>query len=287
MRALARGWGWQVRKRVLRRPVDVAYEGYVLRCHPDSQSASNVWYFTARYDHDEMDFLDRYLRPGDRVIDIGANIGTYVLFAARRIGPDGRITALEPEPRNATRLQENIDLNALGSLVEVHAVAVASETGEVEFTLDHDVSNAIVLTGAARGTRTVVPAVRLDEVVEAHERLAVAKMDVEGAEAMAMRGAEALLAERLPPVWITEILENQLQKLGSSAAEAKSSSCVTGSNRSRGLLRQPNCGRPRGTCVATSSSLRRNSWRKFGTAWRTPICHDVSVRQGHSRVLPP
>lgn len=221
MRALARGWGWQVRKRVLRRPVDVAYEGYVLRCHPDSQSASNVWYFTARYDHDEMDFLDRYLRPGDRVIDIGANIGTYVLFAARRIGPDGRITALEPEPRNATRLQENIDLNALGSLVEVHAVAVASETGEVEFTLDHDVSNAIVLTGAARGTRTVVPAVRLDEVVEAHERLAVAKMDVEGAEAMAMRGAEALLAERLPPVWITEILENQLQKLGSSAAEVQ------------------------------------------------------------------
>lgn len=219
LRALTRGWGWQVRKRLRPRPVDVDYEGYVLRCYPDSQSVSNVWYFTARYDVDEMDFLDRYLRQGDHVLDIGANIGTYTLFSARRIGSAGRVVAFEPEPRNAARLRENVARNELGAVVEVHEEAVAHEVGEVELLLDHDVSNAIVMGDGLHGAHRTVASVRIDGVVPTGPRLAVAKLDVEGAEAMALRGATLLLAAATPPVWIVEVFDHQLRRLGSTVDE--------------------------------------------------------------------
>jgi FkbM family methyltransferase len=215
-RALARAMWWQARKRVWPRPVDVDFEGFTLRCHPDSQSASNVWYFTPRFDPVEMTFLDRYLRPGDHVLDIGANIGTYTLFAAARVAPGGRITAFEPEPRNAGRLRENVAINHLEGRVDVHAVAVADRPGTVAFLADRDVSNGLAASDDPRGETIEVPAVRLDDVVEAHPGLAVAKLDVEGAEGLALDGARNLLAAGRPAVWITEVIATQLRWFGTT-----------------------------------------------------------------------
>lgn len=217
VRALARGIGWQVRKRIIPKPVDVPYEGLTLRCYPDSNSASNVFYFTPRYDWDEMAFLERYLRPGDGFLDIGANIGTYSLLAASLIGPTGRIEAFEPLPDAAARVQENFDLNHLHQAT-LHQVAVSDEAGEVGF-LDFDVSSSIAHDPERFGPATItVRQERIDALVEGPGFMA-AKLDVEGVELQALRGAQALIDAKNPPVWQIELLEHQLKKFGTSIDE--------------------------------------------------------------------
>ncbi len=215
VRAVVRSLGWQVRKRVPGRPVDVPYEGLVLRCHPDSNSASNVFYFTSRYDYDEMTFLDRYLRPADGFLDIGANIGTYSLFAAARCGIDARIEAFEPLPVAAARLRQNFERNHLTD-AHVHEVAVDDHAGQVRF-LDFDVSSTIDHGEDSHRYGVVeVAQDRIDARVKG-SGFAVAKLDVEGLELRALQGAQRLIDALDPPVWQVELIDSVLAKHGASA----------------------------------------------------------------------
>jgi FkbM family methyltransferase len=216
VRAIVRATAWQLRKRLRPVPRDVAFAGMVLRCYPDSASASNVHYFTERFDWDQMGFLARYLRPGDGFLDVGANIGTYTLLAASLVGPGGSVTAIEPLPEACRRLRENLARNGLDAVV-VHEVAVDERDGEVGF-LDFDVSSSIDHDTDRRGREPfVVPCRRIDALVPAGH-LAAAKLDVEGVELRALRGAEGLVARHDPPVWLVELMDWQLVKHGDTAA---------------------------------------------------------------------
>ncbi len=217
-RAVARALGWQVRKRALRRPIERSYLGTLrLRIHPDSGSGSNVVYFGDRYDRDEMAFVERYLRPGDGFIDAGANIGTYSLLASTCVGPLGHVDAFEPVPRLAAMLRENVALNHLGDVVHVHEVALSDRDGTAEF-IDLDVSSSFAVAGRDYSARSFEVCVqRLDDAVPPDRRYALGKLDVEGAEHAAFVGMATHLAERNPPVWLVELLPNQLDRLGASS----------------------------------------------------------------------
>ena len=52
-----------------------------------------------------------YVRPGDIVVDVGANIGWYTLLAAQRVGPEGQVVAIEASPTIAEHLRANLALN--------------------------------------------------------------------------------------------------------------------------------------------------------------------------------
>lgn len=216
-RAVAAALGWQIHKRLGRGPRDVAFFGWTLRCHPDSNSASNVIYFTPRYDPDEMGFMQRYLRPGDGFLDVGANIGTYALLARRLVGGQGLVVALEPHPVAAARCRENLQLNHLDD-VELHEAAVADVAGTAEFLDDFDVSNRIRSdSDGVVATRTVAM-VTLDEVL-GDRPMALGKLDVEGHETAALRGAVQRLRRADPPVWQIEIFDHQLARAGSTREE--------------------------------------------------------------------
>lgn len=217
VRAEARAVAWQIRKRVRPRPVDLPFFGLTIRAYPNSNSASNVVYFTERFDPAEMRVIEAVLGPGDTFADIGANIGTHTLLAATLVGPDGSIVAFEPHPVAATRLRENVTRNHLRQ-VTVREAAVADAPGSVEFLDRFDVSNSI-LTPTDHGERTiVVESVTLDEEL-AGRHVALAKLDLEGFEVAALRGASGRLAAADPPVWLIEVMEWQLAKAGSSTAE--------------------------------------------------------------------
>lgn len=215
-RATGAALRWQVDKRLVARPRDIVFFGFILRCYPDSNSASNVIYFGERFDPEEMGVLSALLDPGDGFLDVGANIGTYTLFARSLVGSSGRVDAFEAHPKAAARLRENLEINSITNVV-VHEVAVASEPGLVSFLDDFDVSNSII-TEKDRGANTVeVTAAAIDDVV-ADCRYAVGKMDIEGFEPGALIGARARLQRGDPPVWLIEVMEWQLAKAGSSAA---------------------------------------------------------------------
>lgn len=203
VRALARAVGWQLRKRLLPGPCDIhVFGGLTLRCYSDSPSASLVIYCDESPDYHEMHFMRRYLRPGDAVLDVGANIGVYSLLAASLVGSAGRVLAFEPGPEANRRLTENLRINQLDN-VKVHACALGDRVGVVDFLNQCDTTNRMQ-TAADLGKSVVsVPVVRLDDVVEMD--CALGKMDIEGAEPLAMRGAERLLMESNPPVWLLEL----------------------------------------------------------------------------------
>jgi len=218
--ALARAVGWQVHKRVIRKPKDITlFSGMRIRCYPMSNSASNLFYFGQFYEYDEMRFLARYLRPGDGFIDGGANIGTYSLLAARIVGRGGHIDAFEPDPQSADRCRENLALNGL-EWVEVHEAALADHEGTATFLTGGDVTNRIVLRKQAKASRHIdVSCVGIDESVSPEANYAMAKLDLEGGEVAALRGGERHLIEANPPVGQVEVIDRLLHDLGSSAKE--------------------------------------------------------------------
>jgi FkbM family methyltransferase len=70
--------------------------------------------------------------PGNTVVDIGANIGCFTLFASRRVGSTGRVIAVEPDAETFQRLQRNLTINNLNNVIAMQA-AVAGEAGPIGF----------------------------------------------------------------------------------------------------------------------------------------------------------
>jgi FkbM family methyltransferase len=213
--AIRRAVSWQVRSRLRADRVEIpAYGDTVLLCYPRSNSASNVIYFTPYYDYNEMHFLERYLRAGDVVVDAGANIGTYSLLAATRVGPSGQVIAFEPAPVAFERLRENAARNRLNQ-VETHGVAVGARVDRAAMRISSDVSNTLVTVPGLAGETAGVEIVRLDDVVGGR-RPALIKLDVEGYEFEALQGAVGLLTLDPPPVLLIEFTEHLLRAAGTS-----------------------------------------------------------------------
>jgi len=203
LRAIYRAVKWQIRKRLVSGPLDIlVFDTLKLRCYPDSPSASLVIYCNESPDFHEMQFMRRYLRHGDAVLDVGANIGVYTLLAASRIGLSGQVIAFEPGPKAHPRLVENIMLNQLHNIT-IHACAVGDQNGYVDFLANCDTTNRMQ-TKVDLGKHTIkVHIARLDDVIKLD--CAFGKMDIEGAEPIALRGAEQLLEKTNPPVWLLEL----------------------------------------------------------------------------------
>lgn len=161
------------------------------------------------------------LAPGMVVMDVGANVGQYTLLAAPRVGPAGRVHAFEPTPRVAAKLRASVRLNGFAN-VAVNEAAVSEAPGQVTlyYVEDDDGENSI-LGGKAGCPSVTVPAVTLDDYVAAHGlgRVDVVKMDIEGAELLALRGARRLLSGDDAPVVILEVNPKSLAFSGSSVAD--------------------------------------------------------------------
>ncbi|HEX8158518.1 MAG TPA: FkbM family methyltransferase [Solirubrobacteraceae bacterium] len=151
--------------------------------------------------------LDQVLRPGMTFLDVGACKGDFTVFAAVRVGPLGRVVAIEPEPANVRSLRMSIARNRVHN-AEVHEMALSDASGRG---ILHriDVSAAIggssgwhsLLAGGAGERQELEIEIRtLDELL-AHLGILhvdVLKIDVEGWEVPVLRGARHTLGEIHP-----------------------------------------------------------------------------------------
>jgi len=148
---------------------------------------------------DEIRFARGLLRPGDQVLDVGASFGVYALSAAAAVGAGGRVIAFEPAADPASRLEASARDAGFGHL-EVVRAAVAERAGEERFAPDRN-SEYGRLAGGDLPDAARVPVVALDALEGvAPERLALVKVDAEGAETRVIEGARALLARARPLV---------------------------------------------------------------------------------------
>jgi FkbM family methyltransferase len=131
----------------------------------------------------EMLVWDQQLQPGDLFIDIGSNIGVYTIYA---LDLGAEVIAVEPVAHNAGRVREHLALN--GYTAEVVEKALSDRPGMVRMTTDLDSYNHITAEGGVETEATT-----LDEILG--DRTAAVKIDVEGAEALVLRGASVALAE--------------------------------------------------------------------------------------------
>jgi FkbM family methyltransferase len=136
-----------------------------------------------RYREDE-NFLRSCVRPGDTVIDVGANIGLVTLAAAALVGPAGRVFSFEANPHTFTYLRKNAQRNGFEN-IRLLGAAVGEHSGTVTISNEfQDDYNRVV----DRGIR--IPMVTLDEATRDHGgRIAFLKVDVEGFELFVLRGA--------------------------------------------------------------------------------------------------
>jgi FkbM family methyltransferase len=161
--------------------------GYRLRFFPSSLSGA-LWISPRERDADES-FFRRYLKPGDTVVDVGANIGALAITAAVAVGNAGKVYAIEAHPRIYRYLVENLKLNGLENVEPIHC-ALGDHAGEAILSdIRSDDQNR--LTPSGQGVR--VPVKRLDDLPIDEERIDLLKIDVEGYEKMVLHGGPNVL----------------------------------------------------------------------------------------------
>jgi FkbM family methyltransferase len=170
----------------------------------------------------------QFIRPGDIVIDIGANIGCFTLLASRAVGPTGRVIAVEPESSTFTSLQRNIELNRCENVV-ARRFAVGRSSGTVQLHVGQNaLFNSIFNTVGGTPTGSVAQQVPLITLAELMDALKIAhcnylKVDCEGAEYDIFSHMSRQTAQRIDqitmevhnvPGYEPEVLRSHLTNLG-------------------------------------------------------------------------
>lgn len=166
---------------------------------------------------DTVELIERLLRPGDCVLDVGAHVGYFTLLAARAVQPLGRVIAVEADPENAALLRDNVARNGYEQ-VQVVPKAVSNMPGEAWlYASAHD--NGRHSLYPIPGTRRAgmrVEATTLDAILEAAgwPRVDLIKLDIEGSEAAALEGLQQFLARQRDVRMILEICPRTLGAAG-------------------------------------------------------------------------
>jgi FkbM family methyltransferase len=165
------------------------------------------------------------LGPGSVFLDIGANVGYYSLMAHRRVGPGGRVLSFEPNPPTLAKLRRNIALSGAEG-IEVFDVALSDRDEEVSIFCPTDAAQhshgeaSLRRQGWSDYDRAEVHATRLDDALPGDlDRLDFVKIDVEGAELLAFRGAEKTI-KRFRPVILMELNQAASRSFGHDTLEA-------------------------------------------------------------------
>lgn len=160
------------------------------------------------YERDEVAFARTRVAAGDHVVDIGANIGFFTVQLASWVGESGSVVAFEPVPANLELLRMSIAENRFEARVRVVPAVVADESGEAELlSVDvryaHNSGGSHIVDAAAvipRDHRRLQVAKVCLDGLEVPRPVSFIKIDAEGAEGLALRGAHRLLVSDRPTV---------------------------------------------------------------------------------------
>ncbi len=163
------------------------------------------------------------VEQGAVVLDIGAHVGYSSVLFADWVGEAGRVHAFEPLDWHRKQIERNLDLNRVGSRVQLHPVAVAAKSGTAPFYYRRSMNTGIgSLYARSRSSRTVmVRTTPLDawRTEAGIASAALVKIDVEGAELSVLDGMEEGLAGGAYPSLLIELHPTQLEAMGRSALE--------------------------------------------------------------------
>lgn len=178
------------------------------------------WYHGRKREKESMALFSKLVNKNDTVVEIGGHIGYISLFLAKLIGDSGKLFVFEPGENNLPYIRKNIKGKENICLVEK---AISEKAGTVSFFIDdltgqnnslnkdYEVfknNNKASYTKSAY-QEVIIQAITLDDFVSARNlKVDFIKMDIEGAEILAVRGMQKILIEN-PPIMMIEITDGK------------------------------------------------------------------------------
>jgi FkbM family methyltransferase len=162
--------------------------------------------------------IERFLKPGDVFVDVGANLGMISLAAAHAMQGKGKIFAFEPFDPTRALLEKTFWLNGLSDILESHGAAVSSQGGRTRLFLGATSGHHSIFpleTPSADAARYVdVPLVTLDDALPHAQEVTLLKIDAEGAEIDVINGAVKTQANNPDLALIVEFGASHLRRAG-------------------------------------------------------------------------
>ena len=137
--------------------------------------------------------IDREVNDGDVILDVGANIGYYAIMLAKKVGSKGKVYAIEPEPNNMVRLEENIRLNGVNSIVEPFKIGAADNIGigKLHVSKFSNLHSFFQSEYGIEGHEPIeVPLTDISSFIKGKRTVDLLRMDVEGYEVEVINGLE-------------------------------------------------------------------------------------------------
>lgn len=156
------------------------------------------------YERYETELFLSKIKPAMTIIDIGANLGYYTVLASLRAGDGGLVVAFEPEPNFFKLLSKNISRNNLKN-VNHFELAIAEKNGvsKLHLSSENKGHNSLICSEELK-TSVQVKTTTLDEFLTARKikKIDVIKMDIEGAEILAIEGMKDALIKNMPLLFL-------------------------------------------------------------------------------------
>lgn len=155
------------------------------------------------------------VKPGMRFCDVGANFGYYTVLGAHWVGPTGRVFSFEANPTISRKLRKSVSINGFDPVVRVFELGVSDVEGALELVFTHEYSGGGTLGGGDhhywQTERVAVRTAPIDALLADVPAVEVMKIDVEGMEAAALRGAAKLIGRSPALTMVIEFQESGLK----------------------------------------------------------------------------
>ncbi|MBD1920405.1 FkbM family methyltransferase [Microcoleus sp. FACHB-831] len=190
-------------------------------CALDEHMGSQI-FWKGFYSGDQLNLLDRILNPDMIFLDVGANHGEFTVFAAKRL-TEGHVIAFEPVSIFFEKLERNVKQNGFNNVTLINQGLGDSDTHITIYSRDerfedgtkNEGLHSIYITKSCSRAFETIKIICLDDFIKSHQipKVDVIKLDIEGAELAALRGAKETIT-RFRPIILIEVNEETCQAAG-------------------------------------------------------------------------